>query len=566
MAKQKLELTWIGKSKKENIEPRILIEDKEKSYGDSNTDNMLIHGDNLLALKALEDKFTNRIKCIYIDPPYNTGAAFEQYDDNIEHSIWINLMKARLEILRNLLNEKGTIFIQIDNTEYAYLKVLCDEIFGRQNFLTTINCKVKSYGGLTSNEAMFFDVSEYILVYAKCASKVTYKNYYIPIELIDKNSKTVANYNQTITDIQFDKKQFIGEIKGIKYYRIPKGNFKIEKLNLSKMKPIDFYENRDKIFRLTALSGGLGKKLKESTSDFMNKEDLFIYEYVPTRGRDEGKQVQHLLYKGARITYLNNYIEIDESNKTIMKTEGVTNMISNDWWQGIAAEGGVTMNNGKKPEKLLQLLLNITTEKGDWVLDSFLGSGTTCAVAHKMQRKWIGVELGEQCYTHCKKRLDGVIEGEQSGISKNVSWNGGGGYKFYELAPSLLVKDKFNNWVISEKYNGELLSQAICKQERFTYCPDKEYYWKQGKSSENDYIYITTNYVSIEYLQTIEKEMKEDESLLICCKSHQEGCDNKFNNITIKKIPQAILNNCEYGRDDYSLNVKEVLEVDDEDE
>ncbi len=145
--KGKLELTWVGKYEEEKLEPRILIEDKSKSYGDPNTENMLIHGDNLLALKALENKYTGMIKCIYIDPPYNTGVAFEHYDDNLEHSIWLGIMKKRLEILRNLLAEDGTIWIQIDDEEQAYLKVLCDEIFGRSNFVNMISVNMKNVAG-----------------------------------------------------------------------------------------------------------------------------------------------------------------------------------------------------------------------------------------------------------------------------------------------------------------------------------------------------------------------------------------------------------------------------------
>ena len=179
-----------------------------------------------------------------------------------------------------------------------------------------------------------------------------------------------------------------------------------------------------------------------------------------------------------------------------------------------------------------------------------------------MNRKWIGIELGEHCYTHCIPRLSSVINGtDNAGMTKAFNWTGGGAHKIYELAPSLLVKDKFDNWVISENYNGELLTRAICKQEKFDYSPEDNYYWKQGKSSENDYIYVTTNYISLEYLQAIREEMQSNESLLICCKSYQEECKDKYDNITIKKIPQSILNNCEYGRDDYSLNVEEVLEV-----
>ena len=166
---QKLELTWVGKDEPINVEPRILLHDASKDYGDPNTGNMLIHGDNLLALKALEQEYAGRVKCIYIDPPYNTGAAFELYDDNLEHSIWLNLMRARLVLLRMLLSEDGTIWIQIDDEEQAYLKVLCDEVFGRANFINMVSVNMKNSAGASGGgeDKRLKKNCEYILAYAK---------------------------------------------------------------------------------------------------------------------------------------------------------------------------------------------------------------------------------------------------------------------------------------------------------------------------------------------------------------------------------------------------------------
>ena len=163
--KGKLELTWVGKYEEKELEPRILVEDASKSYGDSDTENMLIHGDNLLALRALEADFTGKIKCIYIDPPYNTGSAFEHYEDGIEHSIWLSMMKKRLEILRNLLRDDGFIFVEIDNNEMAYLKVLLDEVFGRENFVNDIVWKRR--GGSANPNNRLNNVTDYILWYSK---------------------------------------------------------------------------------------------------------------------------------------------------------------------------------------------------------------------------------------------------------------------------------------------------------------------------------------------------------------------------------------------------------------
>ncbi|TVL94910.1 MAG: site-specific DNA-methyltransferase, partial [Candidatus Kuenenia stuttgartiensis] len=219
-----------------------------------------------------------------------------------------------------------------------------------------------------------------------------------------------------------------------------------------------------------------------------------------------------------------------------------------------------------KPEKLIQRIFEIATNPSDWVLDSFLGSGTTAAVAHKMWRRWIGIELGEHCHTHCLPRLRKVVDGtDQGGISKAVNWQGGGGFKYYYLAPSLLKKDKHGNWIIDERYNADMLAAAMTKHEGFRYCPDEHIYWKQGRSTEKDYIFITTQFVTVQSLDKIHEEMKQDESLLICCKSFQEACENRYANITIKKIPKMLLGRCEFGKEDYSLNIVNLpVEADEE--
>ena len=209
-----------------------------------------------------------------------------------------------------------------------------------------------------------------------------------------------------------------------------------------------------------------------------------------------------------------------------------------------------------KPERLIKRVIEIASNEDDWILDSFLGSGTTAAVAHKMDRKWIGIELGDHCYTHCCPRLKQVVEGtDQGGISKEVNWQGGGGFKFYELAPSLLKQDQYGNWIIDENYNADMLAAAMAKHENFKYHPDKDIYWKQGYSTEKDFIFTTTCFMSVEHLDKIHEEMQSDESLLIACKSFGEGCENRHPNITVKKIPKMLLGKCEFGREDYSLNI-----------
>ena len=186
-----------------------------------------------------------------------------------------------------------------------------------------------------------------------------------------------------------------------------------------------------------------------------------------------------------------------------------------------------------------------------------------------MNRKYIGIELGEHAKTHCYPRLKAVVDGEQGGISKSVNWQGGGGFKFYTLAPSLLKQDKFGNWVISSEYNPDMLAAAMAKQEGFTYMPNEEKFWKQGNSSENDFIFTTTQFLTVETLDSIHDDMQEGEKILICCKAFQKECKNKYPNISLKKIPQMLLDRCEFGKDDYSLNIvnmpKDDTELEEED-
>lgn len=205
--------------------------------------------------------------------------------------------------------------------------------------------------------------------------------------------------------------------------------------------------------------------------------------------------------------------------------------------------------------------MRIATNPGDTVLDSFAGSGTTGAVAHKMNRRWIMVELGDHCHTHIVPRMKKVIDGDDpGGVTEAVGWKGGGGFRYYRLAPSLLEKDPWGNWVISEKYNSEMLAEAICKHEGFTYAPSETVYWQHGHSTERDYIYVTTQTLSLAQLEALSEEVGDERTLLICCGAFRVKRD-AFANLTLKKIPNAVLNRCEFGRDDYSLEVAELPEA-----
>jgi adenine-specific DNA-methyltransferase len=208
-----------------------------------------------------------------------------------------------------------------------------------------------------------------------------------------------------------------------------------------------------------------------------------------------------------------------------------------------------------KPERLLKRVIELSTVEGDWVFDSFAGSGTTGAVAHKMGRRWIMVELGDHCHTHIIPRLKKVIDGEdKGGITEAVSWNGGGGFRYYHLAPSLLEQDKWGNWVINKAYNPTMLAQAVCKLEGFIYAPSDTVYWQQGHSSERDFIYVTTQNLSNDQLQALSDEVGESRSLLVMCAAFRSKAE-RYSNLTIKKIPKTVLSRCEWGHDDYSLKI-----------
>lgn len=522
---QKLELTWIGKGEEPKLEPRILIENPEYSYWEGKEEgalsprgrdqegagaNMLIHGDNLLALKALEQDFAGKIKCIYIDPPYNTGNAFEHYDDGVEHSQWLNLMSPRLKLLRNLLSDDGSIWISIDDDESHYLKVLCDEIFGRQNFVANVIWE-KKYS--PQNDAKWLsDSHDHILVYTK------HKEGWRP-NLLPRTEEMDERYKNPDND--------------------QRGPWKSSDFSVKTYSASNDYS--------IILPSGRIVNPPRSRCWVTNRER---YEELVNDNRIWFGE------SGNNVPSVKKFLS-EVQNGIVAKTIWFRTEVGDN--QEAKREIKLLFPNDPfgtpKPERLIERVLQLTSDNGDLVLDSFLGSGTTAAVAHKMGRRWIGVELGEHAITHCVPRLKKVVDGEQGGISQAVNWKGGGGFKFYTLAPSLLNKDEFGGWVISKEYNAQMLAAAMAKQEGFHYQPNETVYWKQGQSSEHDFIFTTTQFITVESLDRMHDEMKSEESLLICCKSFQRACKNKFSNITIKKIPQMLLGKCEFGKDDYSLHI-----------
>ncbi len=509
---QKLELTWIGKGQEPKLEPRILIEQPEYSYGDPNSGNMLIQGDNLLALKALEQEYAGKIKCIYIDPPYNTGNAFEHYDDGIEHSQWLNLIIPRLRLLRELLSTDGSIWISIDDDESHYLKVVCDEVFGRQNFVSNVIWEKKFS---PQNDAKWLsDSHDHILVYAK--NKEIWRPYLLPrTEVMNDRYKNPDNDPRGVwTSSDLTVKTYT-ESTDYPITLPPSGRI---------VNPTDS--------RCWGVS-------KESLEKLIAENRIWFGESGNNMPRLKRFLTDVQAGSVSKTIWFRTDVGDNQEGKKEVKTFDSENVFATP-----------------KPEKLVYRIMSLASKEGDLVLDSFLGSGTTAAVAHKMGRRWIGIELGDHAKTHCIPRLKQVIAGsDQGGISKAVDWHGGGGFKFYTLAPSLLNKDKYDNWIISKEYNPAMLAAAMAKQSGFRYEPDAHVYWKQGRSSEKDYIYTTTQFMTVEMLEKIKEEMGPDESLMICAKIYQRECENRFANITVKKIPQMLLGKCEFGKEDYSLNI-----------
>ncbi len=394
------QLTWIGKENRPALRPCSLLEDPALSYArrvspQDLCDNRLIQGDNLLALKALEPEFAGQVKCIYIDPPYNTGSAFEHYDDGLEHSLWLGLMRDRLELLRRLLHPTdGSLWVSIDDYEAPYLRVLLDEVFGRSAFIAS-NVWQKRYS--RENREAIGDVHEYVLTYAVNPQRFTAIRNKVPPTA--DQTKVYRNPN-----------------------RDPRGPWR----------PIPMtaqagHATREQFYAIVSPSGAVFTPpkgrcwgLSRATFEKLRAEGRI---YFGKHGDSQPNVIRYLSEVEGYVPWTwwphDEVGHTDESKKEIH-----------------ALFGKAEAFDTPKPERLLQRILTIATNPGDLVLDSFLGSGTTAAVAHKLGRRWIGVELGDHAHSLCATRLRKVIDGsDPGGISAAVGWQGGGGFRFFRLAP-----------------------------------------------------------------------------------------------------------------------------------
>ena len=542
----KLELTWVGKYDEVAVEPRILIEDPSKSYGDPKSENMLIHGDNLIALQALQQDYAGKIKCIYIDPPYNTGTAFEHYDDNLAHSIWLTLMRQRLILLWQLLTEDGLLAIQIDDNEFARLYLLLCEVCLEKN-LKVICVKMSEATGVkmasVNKAGSIPKLKEYIIL----AKKDGIKNLSLERVAKEKWDQEYKTYCSGISDEELERvKEILNDEErteeDIAYVDSVMSNVKFTNMNdvaisqTGKSATEEWcFNNAGRIVQFATLTGGARDLAIAKKQSYGDK--------LPGAFAIQTKQGKMYVIRGdfntetnlsrCKILFADQYLTVNPGDLwTDIKTTGLDN------------EGCVDFQKSKKPERLIRRIIRLNTQPNDIVLDSFLGSGTTAAVAHKMGRRWIGIEMGDHAYSHCKVRLDKVISGEdQGGISKSVNWQGGGGYKFYELAPSLLVKNPvLPVYQINPEYTFEMLCEAICKIEGFRYKVDGVYH---GYSSEKRFIHITKEFINAEYIKTVAATLGEDQSLLIYGTKIQSGL-RLPDNIEVKKIPKDLLEKCTF--------------------
>ena len=556
--KQKLELTWMGKDKRPKLEPRILLEDPARSYhakgrvGDDDLfDNRLIFGDNLLALKALEQEYTGRVKCIYIDPPFNTQQAFELYDDGLEHSVWLSLLRDRIEILHRLLEPKGTLFAHIDDNELGYLIAVLDEVFQRENRIGVITFKQSAPSGPKSINRGIVTTCNYLLYYVKDKASWKPERVYTPVGRDNRYSKIIRNRDARYSEWEIVslKDEFVAAT-GLDNWKTAREKFGA---GLEDRMHRFVLDNADWVVRTARVAA---KDVSESAREALSHSKAIRDQVFSSPRTDKEDQFflngEQLVFYRAKVKLVDG-VRVTGAPLTNLWGDLLSNNLHN--------EGGVSFPKGKKPESLLKRCIELATNPGDLVLDSFAGSGTTGAVAHKMGRRWIMVELGEHCHTHIIPRMKKVIDGQDpGGITGALDWKGGGGFRYYRLAPSLLEQDRWGNWVINREYNAAMLAEALCKLEGFTYAPSETLWWQHGHSTERDFIWVTTQNLSAEQLHALSDEVGEGRSLLVLCSAFRgvgaDAAAERWPNLALKKIPRVVLARCEWGRDDYSLNVQ----------
>jgi adenine-specific DNA-methyltransferase len=531
---------WVPRNDIRIAEPRILK--FQKDYGDVTSDNMLIKGDNLLVLRSLVEMFKGRpnkerAKCVYVDPPYKSGNAFKYYDDNLKHSEWLTLMRDRLSVLRKLMRKDGVIFVQVDVEEVAYLRVLMDEIFGRNNFLSQIAYERSGVSGIGQGGSFLVNTHEYILAYATDKTTFVSGNLKNSIPL---TKEVMKRYSYIFIDP--GKRKLVDEFvapatkESVKIYEhsgevietISLRDFEKRKTEILK----NYTKNFLKIFRTTSV-----QEENSFQTEILSrcKPGLYSADYKVARGKREGENITAYYLNQGVFVWLSDSAELRDGS--IVKT----NKFSDFWTHSdipkadLANEGGVEFRRSKKPENLISRIINISTKAEDLVLDSFAGSGTTGAVAHKMNRRWIMVEFGRHADELIIPRLKRVIAGkDQSGISKEVAWNGGGGFKYYQLGESVICEQDMN-W----KLKAEEMAEAVFLH--FQYRPIEADWLKKenmflGKHQAARYHY------ALSFASREVKTLTEDlyEKIIACLEKEKFKHLTIFTNVAVSMSPESI--------------------------
>ena len=508
----------------EELMPREL--ELIESVGDPNSENMLIWGENLIALRSLERQFADRIKLIYIDPPFNTGQDFEDYEDGLEHSIWLSMMENRLRLAQKLLKDDGLLCVHINHHEYARLKLLLDEIMSPTNYIDSISLKVRHEDRILKGDKYTHDVIEYVLLYS--GKREAFR--------IAKRKIDSTDFSKYCYEVKIRANGVKQEI----------GNKLVEVFAPNQYEIVKSAPSRNKLQKIN-----IRGSIKEG-----NSSGRFYEKFLAPRVQSDGHAT---LYKvpgigddSLEFRYFTNPIRqiyrnghyfqgVPESHRKIRELPYPNFLDIIGPLNRVQVEGGVIFRNAKKTEVLLKFLIVLSNPNpGDIVLDYFAGSGTTGGVAHKMGFRWIMVEIGEQAKKVCVERMKNVINGDQTGVSKEVSWNGGGGFKFYKLGEPLIVKHKDYRSIriINPKYYNTALIKVICDLERFKFSEDDKVLHGVNKLG-NKYAHVTEQYVSQSYLDFLKSKLADNEEMVVYCFSYDERILLPLNMI-IKKLPADI--------------------------
>jgi adenine-specific DNA-methyltransferase len=446
---------------------------------------------------------------------------------------------------------------------------LCDEVFGRANYLNQVAIKAKLTAGASGGgeDKKLKKNIEYLLVYAKDMTSFGRFNEVLEetdlLDLIDEMEDDGKSWKYTSVflgggTLQEERRVKDGDGNDIVVQRF--SGLKRTTINSLVRGGMDrnsaYVEHFEKIFSDTNAQTSIRTRIMDEFGS-LAAGDYLVAKYVPRSGRDKGQVATHYYVSETvrRVIWLKDAAR--KKGRKLVKQERIGTLWSGISWNNVNKEGGVEFSGGKKPEELLRRVIALSTNPGDLVLDSFAGSGSTGAAAHKMGRRWIMVEQGDHCHTHIVPRLKRVIAGaDENGITEAVGWKGGGGFRTFKLAPSFIERDQFNQQVISKDYKPEMIQAAMCKHLGYIYAPSTkpDEYWRHGHASDVDFIYVTMNSLNYDGLNALSKEVGDGRTLLVCCKAFNAKLTD-FKNLTVKKIPQSVLKNCEWGRDNYSFPV-----------